>query len=93
MATYTLYEYRAVDASGSPVLPPFNRQTGLAFDAAQKLADDTLYFEAIPDVDARFRASTSGAAATSADRKVYADVGAAAQITPNIDVYIYLTAA
>ena len=93
MATYTLYEYRAVDASGSPVLPPFNRQTGLAFDAAQKLADDTIYFRVIPDVDARFLSSTDGTAATSADEKIYADVGTGAQISPNINVYIYLTAA
>ena len=93
MATYTLYEYYSVDQAGSPILPQFKRTIGLAFGAAQQLADDTIYFRVIPDVDARFLSSTDGTAATSADEKIYADVGTGAQISPNINVYIYLTAA
>ena len=93
MATFTLLEWATVTPAGEPVGPPFSRQTGLAFDSAKRLTAGTLYFMAIPSVDARFRISDAGTAADSNDMKVYADVGYAGPIAANSSPSIYLTAA
>lgn len=93
MATFTLLEWQTVTPTGEPVGPASSRQTGLAFAVAKQLAAGTAYFMAIPDVDARFRMTDTGAAATSADLKIYADVGWAQPNALGARPYVYLTAA
>lgn len=93
MATFTLYEYQTVTPAGEPVQPPSVRTLACAFDAAVRLATGTLYYEAIPTVDARFRISGDGSAATAADQKIYADVGWAGHVDPHARPYLYMTAA
>lgn len=97
MATFTLLEWSGMDHHGNPIEPPFNRAVAVAFDAPKQLNDATVYFKVIPDIDARFRISRDGAAATAADRKIYADIGTGG-VTAIVDlagmpVYVNLTTA
>lgn len=95
MATFTLYEYGGInELSGEPVHPEFKRTLALAFGVAVALAPETDYYEIIPDVDARYRKSYDGAAATAADSKIYADVGGAGNVNKGAKtVYVYVIAA
>jgi len=93
MATYTLYEYDTVTPAGEPVRPATVRTAGLAFGAAQRLAQSTVFYEVIPDADAYLRVSSDGAAATAADEKVFAGVGGDGNIRLLDRPYVYLTAA
>lgn len=93
MATYTLLEWQTLTPTGEPVGPAVSRQTALAFDSAKQLAAGTAYFMAIPDADARFRLTDAGSAATSADIKIFANVGWAQAISPGSRPSVYLTAA
>lgn len=93
MATYTLYEYDTVTPAGDPVRPATIRTTGLAFGAAQRLAQSTVFFQAIPDADAYLRVSSDGSAATSADEKIFAGVGGDGHIRLLDRPYVHLIAA
>lgn len=93
MATYTLLEYQRLTPNGEPMKPANSRTTSLAFGEARQLSKGTLYFEAIPDVDAYMLVSDDGDAATSADEKIYAGVGGDGHVDPNARAYVYIIAA
>lgn len=88
MATFTLFEFGSVTASGDPIHPPSKVTATVATDTPTRLNADTVYVAVVPSADMFFAVGGSSVTAGAGNSKVLAGETAGFAISINARPYV-----